>query len=289
MVDKPLDAAAPYRYRVAVPLVARRMPAPPEWIFANPGESAERTMLFRFASLNLIGLALAAWFLFLLMGDLGFSTVEALLGGMLFLCSMPPLTIGTLPLVDAWAYALLAGCLLALLRRQWVALCLLFALGALTKETIFLVPLAALLLPSSRADRLRQALCLAPVLVGYAAFRLALAPPEPLYSLASSRQFGQDLFVSGAQAHLLSRGVRAFGVLWLLALCGWLEVRHLRRDPLTRWSLLVPLILVVPFVLALNLGRVWFFAFPVIVPLAVRGLATLWRDGTAPQPRPVAS
>jgi hypothetical protein len=41
----------------------------------------------------------------------------------------------------------------------------------------------------------------------------------------------------------------------------------------------VPLVLVVPFLLALNVPRVWFFAFPIVVPLGVLGLRVVVRGG----------
>ena len=275
------DVAAPYRYRVVVPYLARAVPAPPEALFTRPADPLERATLFRFAVLNLIGLALAAWFLFLLMAALGFAPPESVIGGVLFLCCLQPLTIGTLPLVDAWAYALLAGCLFAVVRNDLLSLFLLFSVGLFTKETILLVPLASLLLPATRASLLRRLLVFVPALLAYLAFRLLWFPADGLYSLASSRRFAFDLFVSGVHLPLLSRGVRSFGLLWPLALYGWLCLRGDRAHPLTRWAPLVPVILLIPFVLALNLGRVWFFAFPIVLPLAVIGLSALWNGGGA--------
>lgn len=38
----------------------------------------------------------------------------------------------------------------------------------------------------------------------------------------------------------------------------------------------MPLILVVPFVSALNVGRVWIYAFPIVIPLSVIGIRALW-------------
>jgi hypothetical protein len=48
--------------------------------------------------------------------------------------------------------------------------------------------------------------------------------------------------------------------------------RRKEAGPLIRWGWLVPPILAVPFLFALVLGRVWFFAFPFVIPLAVAGL-----------------
>jgi hypothetical protein len=276
----PLDEVqAPYRYRVVVPWAARAVPVPPDVLFSRPDPTGERPTLFRFAALNLVGLAAAAWFLFLMMLRLGFSAPESVIGGALFLCCLQPLTIGTLPLVDAWSYALLAGCLFALVRGRLSLLFALFSVGLFTKETILLVPVAALLLPASRRDRMRQLAAFAPALVAYLLFRLVWFPADGLYSVASSRRFFFDVFVSGEQLPLLSRGLRSFGLLWPLAFYGWVALRDERDHALKRWSPLVPLILLLPFLLALNVGRVWFFAFPVVLPLAVAGLSSLWSGG----------
>jgi hypothetical protein len=40
---------------------------------------------------------------------------------------------------------------------------------------------------------------------------------------------------------------------------------------------LVPIILAIPFALALNVGRVWFLSFPVVIPMAVLGLRRCYR------------
>ncbi len=280
------EVPSPYRYRIVVPLLARAAPDLPSWLVREGEDREARSILFRFALINLIGLATAALLLFQLMHAVGFDNLESLLGGLLFLLSFPALTIATLPLVDAWAYAMLAGALYALVRRNHPLLFVLFAIGMFTKETTILVPLAALLLPASRPERARQAACFLPPILAYLAFRAALAPIDPTYSLASTQQFLYDVVVSGKQLRLVDHGIRAFGLLWLLGAYGWLR---LRRDDaahvLIRWAPLVPIVMVIPFLLALHVGRVWFFAFPVVIPLAVAGLLALFRGSwTAPEP-----
>ena len=76
------------------------------------------------------------------------------------------------------------------------------------------------------------------------------------------------------------RGGLTFGVLWLLAFYGWRVLRVQRDHPLVRLAPLVPLILVVPFVLALNVGRVWIYAFPVVIPLSLIGIRAFVERGT---------
>jgi hypothetical protein len=273
------ETPAPYRYRALVPLLARAVPDLPSAL-VREGENAEaKSTVFKFAVVNLIGMTVAAFYLFRLMGAMGFACAESLLGGVLFLCSFPALTHATLPLVEAWAYAVLAGGLYALVQRNHLLLFVLFTVGMFTKETTVLVAAASLLLPAPRTVRAKQWLCFAPALLAYAFFRYSLLPTAPIYSIASTRQFAYDVFVSGDRLDLIARGVRSLGLLWLLAAYGWVLLRRQREHLLIRWSPLVPALLLVPFLLALHPVRVWFLAFPVVVPLAVTALCALYRGG----------
>lgn len=267
------DVPGPYRYRILVPMAAAAMPPIPQMFVHDDATRRDRTVLFRFALVNILGLALAATFVFQIVRQLGMAPFEALAGGLLFLGSLQPMTQGTVPLVDAWSYALLAGCLLALLRKQRLLLVALFSVGVFVKETIFLVPLAAWLLDDSWNARWRHGMEFAPATLAYAVFRFILVPSEqPVFWAASTKQFIYDTFVSGLRAGDWVQGGLTFGVLWPLSFCGWWVVRGERDHPLSRWAPLVPLILGVPFVLSLNIGRVWFYAFPVVIPLTLIGI-----------------
>ena len=278
---KPLsEVAPPYRYRILTPLLARAVPPPPASLFVNRKHLADRRVLFRFAVVNTLGLAAAAWFLLLLMDATGFDPWQSLVGGLLFLGSFIPMTTATLPRVDAWAFAFLAGSLWAVVRGRPRILFVLFSLGMFTKETTLLVPLAVLLLKQPRKARVVQLACLAPALLAYFVFRVLLFPAErPLYSVASAGKFAAEVFgTAGGFGFYMSRGVAVFGLLWLLAAWGWAQHRHRTDHPLIRWSCIVPVVLVIPFVLALNVGKVWAFSFPVVIPLAVWGVQALWSE-----------
>jgi len=278
------DVPAPYRYRILVPRAARLMPGLPERFAGDDETRHDRNVLFRFALINVLGLTLAASWLFRILRHLGMGPFEALAGGLLFLGSLVPVTQGTLPLVDAWAYALLAGCLLALLSKQRLLLVALFSVGVFVKETIFLVPLAAWLLDDEWKARGRRLLEFAPATLAYAVFRFVLVPADqPVVSAASTKQFVYDAFVSGARMGDWIRGALTFGILWVLALYGWRIVRRKRDHPLVRWAPLVPVILIAPFVLALNLGRVWVYAFPIVIPLSLIAIRKIWLGNTDPE------
>ena len=273
------EVRPPCRYRALVPLAARFAPPLPSIFVRDPKTEQNQRILFKFAVTNLVGLTLAATFLFLLMRALRFERLECLLGGLLFLASYYPLIRGAIPLVDAWAYACLAGCLYALLRGKSLLLFVLFSVGVFVKETTFLVLLAALLLRTPRPVKLARLARFAPAALAYLVFRFLLYPAEePTYWAASVVQYSFDLFVSGARLAYLLKGLLAFGFLWLFAVYGWAKIRRDRDHPLVRWAPLVPILLIAPFLLVVNIGRMWTYAFPIVIPLGVLGIREFLDD-----------
>jgi hypothetical protein len=53
------------------------------------------------------------------------------------------------------------------------------------------------------------------------------------------------------------------------------SLRGFGRHPLLRLAWLVPAVLLVPFLIGSNIGRIWFYAFPALIPLAVTGIRRL--------------
>ncbi len=282
--DALADVPAPFRYRPWTPWLAARVPAPPaNWFDAERPAERQRAH-FRFAVVNVAGLALAAAGLALLTLRFLESRNAALFAGLIFLTSYQPLTKGTLPMAEAWSYAFLAWALWLLVERKHLALGIVFLLGLSCKETILLVLPAAVLLESSPAQRWRQFAALIPAALLYLAWRLILFPPaEPLYGVASTREWLHDLFVTGERLPgNAARALLAFHLFWIPAVSAW-WTRRKGSGALIRWAWLVPPILLLPFFLALVPGRVWFFAFPFVIPLAVAGLRD-WCGGPARSP-----
>ena len=275
---------APFRYRPLTPLLASLVPAPPAALrdFPRP-MSGDELLAYRFALVNAVGLALAAWFFLLLLGELGFGPWECLAGSLLLLVSYYPVSLGTAPLAEAWAWASLAAGLWALLAGRWWLLGAAFALGLFNKESALLVPLAAALLPWSRNDRVRLAVCFVPTLAIYAGFRFALAPDGTLgASVGWHVAYLERLFTSSDWIEFPRSLLASFGALWLPAAVGWRCARP--GSPLARWRLLIPLVLVAPFVFVKGMGRVWFFAFPFVLPLALLGIRSWVERWRLPAP-----
>jgi hypothetical protein len=277
--DAASSIPAPFRYRPFTPWLASHVPDPPQaWLEPNRPLNRQRAH-FRFAVVNVLGLALAATGLCLLTSSLAGTRHAGMAAGLIFLTSYHPLRFATLPMAEAWSYAFLVWALWLLLKRRHLALGVVFLLGMTCKETTLLVLPAAALLGSTRQQRVGQALALLPAALTYVLWRTVLwPPPEPLFSVASTRHWLYDLFVSGERfAGNAARASLAFHLFWIPAALAWWRRRG-EAVALVRWAWLVPGILLLPFLLALVPGRGWFFAFPFVLPLAVVGISDWLAD-----------
>ena len=117
-----------------------------------------------------------------------------------------------------------------------------------------------------------------PATLAYVYFRWVAFPADRfVFWPESTGKFLHQFFVAGSRANDWIATLLTFGVLSLFAAYGWWLIREHRDHPLVRWSPLVPLIVIVPFVLALNVGRVWAYAFPVVIPLSLVGIRSFVR------------
>ncbi len=275
----PLDSIPkPYRYRVLTPFLARLVPFLPRGMSQFYDVDREKILKFKFGVVNMIGLTLSAYTLFLLLRTLAFSPLEALTGGFLFLTSFHVVTYGGVPLVDPWGYFFLFLGLLCVLRRWYVPLAIVVLLGMLAKETTALLVVYILFLPRSWKERGLALLACLPGLVEYAIFRFVLAPTNIgfQYGVGSAlRGILQALVPNRMWAYIAFDGGMAFGAVWLLGLVGWWQSR--RADDRTFWRLgfVVPLIMLIPFAIGSNIGRIWFLGFPVMIPLALIGVRSV--------------
>jgi hypothetical protein len=268
----------PFRYRVFTPFAARLVPVPPQALLRYFDLGGDRLIQLRFGLVNMIGLAVGGALLVAFCQALGFTMIESLLAALLFYTAFPVVNFGGTAMVDAWGYVFL---LLGLLAIQSDAILLLAAAGVIgmfAKETTGLLVPAAFLLPGTRGRVFARLAALVPGLALYAVFRVVLFPGG--YGLPGDPATSIENLVYRLQhgpylAWIAWDGGTAFLALWPLALLGWLEARRVAGSPLARLSWLVPAILLTPFLIGSNIGRIWFYAFPIMIPLAVVGLRRL--------------
>ena len=281
------QVSRPFRYRVFTPFLARLVPAPPHALLRYFDVNPDKLVMLRFGMANLLALALDGLLLIALCELFGFGLLESLLAALLFYTSFPVVNFGGTPMVDAWGYAFLLLGLLGAIRGSLPLLFVASLVGMFAKETtLLLVPAIAVLAVPVRVKALRL-LVLAPGIAAYAVFRFALhpggygLPGDPLNAFSN---LAWRLSHDGPYAlWLLFDGATAFGLLWPLAVVGARGLRGSSHLPLARLSWLVPGVLLVPFLIGSNIGRIWFYAFPVVLPLAVVGIRSMVRSGGAPE------
>lgn len=269
------EIARPYRYRLVTPTLARLVPFLPASIAQYYQISPEKVIAFKFGMVNLAGLTVAGVALYAYVRRLGFSGLEGIVGALLFYTAFPVVVYGASPLVDAWAYAFLAlGFLCIVTRAAWL-LAIVFLLGVLTKETTLLLLLAIVFLVPVTAGRWRLLAACVPGLLAFLALRLLLPGGYGYDSGLTTLLNSLATLLTPTLRHLLILVdlVLAFGFVWWLAWQGW---RHPGPPPRPAWqhlAWLVPLTIVAQLAIDFNFfGRVVFFAFPAIIPLALLGL-----------------
>jgi hypothetical protein len=284
------EIARPWRYRVFTPLMARLVPAPPQLLMRYFDVDADKLVKYHFGMVNLLGLALAGLLMVGFCEALGFTTLEGLLGALLFYTSFTVVNFAGTPMVDAWAHAFLLLGLVAALRGSLAWLFVASLVGMMAKETTLLLVPAVLLLGGPRRAVTSKLLALLPGVIVYAVFRFVLYPGG--YGHPGDPGIAWSALISRMQqgpywALLLFDGVVAFGLLWPLAAVGAWSLRHARHHPLMRLAWLVPGIMLVPFLMGTNVSRIWFYAFPALIPLAVTGIRSLLDGPRLPANRAV--
>lgn len=271
----------PYRYRILTPTLARFVPFLPDSITQFYDIDEDKIIKFKFGIVNLLALTLASFFIFLLCLTLKFSNQESILGSFLFLSSFFVVNYGGVPLVEALAYYFWVSSLVFILKNKKLYLFLSFSFGILNKETILLVLPTIFLLDDTMRSKLEKAILCLPGTLMYFIFRFLILPTDKGYNYgleASLNQIISILIPSKKWIYIAIDGGLSFGILWFLSFAGWMMIRKESHHPLYRLSFIIPLILATPFIIGSNIGRIWFLAFPIIIPLSLVYLHHLFID-----------
>ncbi len=116
--------AAPYSYRPIVPLLASLLPLP-----ANTAINV----------INILSLLVSCYVLYLILAFFGFTYRWRIVGCALFVYSFPLFYYGAITYIDPVLICAVTLATHFLLRRQWMALGITLLLGALVKETVFMM------------------------------------------------------------------------------------------------------------------------------------------------------
>lgn len=269
------DVARPYRYRVVTPVLARLVPFLPASIAQFYQVSPDKIIAFKFGVVNLVGLTAAGVALAAYVRRLGFSGLEGIVAVLLFYTAFPVVVYGASPLVDAWAYAFLALGFLCIVTQAVWPLALVFLLGMLTKETTLLLLLGIFFLVPVVSGRWRLVAACVPGLLAFLGLRLLLPGGYGYDSGLSTLLNSLTLLMTPTLRHALIFVdlVMAFGFVWWLAWQGWRHPGPQLRPAWQHLVWLVPVTIIAQLAIDFNFfGRVVFFAFPAIIPLALTGL-----------------
>lgn len=265
----------PFRYRFIVPVVARVIPSLPNIIADHFDIDSTKIIKYKFGLLNAVGMSLAAFVLFLFCGNLGFSKLLSLVGSLLFLTNFYIINYAGLPMVDAFAYFFLIICFYAIMKDRNLLLFTMFTLGIFVKETIVLSFAYILCQKRLWSQKVTKILICMPGVSAYLYVRLIMLPTQQGYN------YTIDRFIEANAGYLqsVSPWVNAFinmlfgfGFLWLLSVKGWLVLNKQKHPEISAMMPILPVVLALPIIIGSNLGRIWFLAFPLILPLALKGL-----------------
>jgi len=263
----------PYRYRFVVPVLARYVPLPPQVLLDYFDLSEDKAMGYRFALINAIGLFVATLGLAFLMAKMHFLIAEQLLGSFLFLTSLVTVVYGTVALVDGASFGVLALGVAAAVWKKWPALGLILLVGMFVKETSVLIAVSAILVQETRRDRCIATLACVPGLAAYAVVRFLILPTSTGFNYSPSAALYTLTHQFTSVSNLVFIGYNllfAFGAMLVLAPIGWVITRRVGNRPqLMNLSWMAGAAIVLPFLIQTSFDRVWFLAFPVVIPLTV--------------------
>lgn len=269
----------PFRYRVLTPYLTRLVPLPPAGLLRYFDLNPDRLIAYRFGMVNLLGLALCGLLLIQLCAAFSFEAPWGLLGALLFYTSFTVVNGAGAPMADAWAYAFIVLGLLAAVRGSLPWLFVACLVGMFAKETTLMLVPAVLLLADAPGVKLKKLAALVPGIALYLVFRHAVSAGGYSFPSNPVTAFARLLERMSAGPYLwwiLFEGATAFGALVLFGVIGAWNLRHRSHLPLARLAWLVPATLVLPFVNAVGIGsgigRLWFYSFPVMIPLILVGL-----------------
>ena len=275
----PFDAAdvpsAPFRYRVVTPVLAWLLPT---------------SRLVGFAVVNVSALAASGVVVYSYLRDLGFGVRRAGFGLALFVVSPAVAYLSTnLVLVDGVTMFMLACVFWAAYRDRLVVFALLLALGVATKESVlFALPIYGLYCLQRRGVRgvIRPVAAAIPAGAMYLGLRVFYGFSGDTLSAIVARGVGAQLDKFAMSVFYIPYEVySAFGTLWVLAaLWGVLTLPRVVRERSVdrRTAFLAAGIAVVPLaflqpLIARNITRVLFIAFPVVIPTALLAIDHLSR------------
>jgi len=289
------DVLPVHRTRFIVPALAGAA----QWALGSFIEDENERVKLSFYLVNFTMSLATALLLHAVLTVMGFDTLWAFIGALVFICSRVTILVTATPLVDSLYFMAIALVCLLTLTKNTVALAVALPFVALVKETTWPFLLLPVLTDLRKAPVYWVGLVLAGATV--VASGLFYPPTKTAPDLSLAVVVRQHVDLVGAHLSFLAtlRGLHdlqnGFSVVLLFAAFGAYKNRGAQKIEIPAFLIAILPLVFCYALLSGNLGRMFFAAFPVIIPYALVGMRSLLGpagsdDGvsarTAPEPRP---
>ncbi|MBU1997594.1 MAG: hypothetical protein KKD07_09880 [Candidatus Omnitrophica bacterium] len=224
-----------------------------------------------FGIVNIFCIAGTALFFFYFCQELGFSKWESLVGCFLFFTSFFVVTYYTVPLIDSMACFFVMACFYMILKNRlfWLSICFLF--GIMTKEAVFVVLLIIGL--NDRTVFTKKLLVCVPGILIYIIFSKIgfVSSGHNIFGILMDLTLLKETIIMGISSirlYTVIETVQTFMFLWILFLYALFKID--KPVFIKKQVLLMILPFIVPFLVRVSVvGRIAFYLFPIVIPLAL--------------------
>lgn len=284
-----------FQYRILMPLMVRGVAKATERMgvesfLSKYFQDVDRKMAqLHFGIINILALTGTAFALFYYGLRFGFSKFESLAGSFIYLTSFFTVNYFSITLVDSLSCFFLMTGFYAIVSNSIAGLFVSLVLGALAKETIFVLVLAVLISKQKLRKEMLGISALAVFLYALYIFFFPIKTVDDgvyIFSVLSNvESMNKSLrtFLGSFNFYSLLEYIEVFSFGWVLFVYALLRCSLPAFLKRTSWLLLLPLIMTPLQSVGAN-GRVTFYLFPIVIPCALFGLRQiLSRNDTSPE------
>jgi len=275
------DVRKPYRYRVLMPsmvyILNRNVNL--DGFLSKYYEDVEKKKIqLNFGIVNIITIAFSGFLLFYYCFHLGFNKWESLVGAFLFFTSFFVINYYSVPMIDSLAAFFIIAGFYAVFRNSGIGLMLTFLFGVFAKETTFLILLLIIL--EERKIFSKKILYCLPGILAYFIFVNIFKYSEGWTVSKTMLDVNYlasyiDSFLKSLNAYFVIEGIQTFMFLWILFLYAIFKLDKPLFIKRALWLLLLPLVCA-PIAGTPVVGRVTFFLCPVVIPLSLIALRSIF-------------
>jgi hypothetical protein len=240
----------------------------------------KKKIQLNFGIINIISIALTGFILFYYCLLLSFSKWESLGGTLLFFTSFFVVNYYSVPLVDSLAAFFIISGFYAVLKNSGIGIMLSFLFGVFAKETTFIIILLIILQERNLLSK-KLLYCL-PGALAYFIFINVFKYSDgwSVIGMFSDPKYFTNLIMGSfknVNAYVVIEFIQTFMFLWVLFLYAIFKLKKPLFIRRSLWLLLLPFVFA-PLGGTPVAGRVAFFLFPVVIPLSLLTLKSIFGE-----------